>query len=91
MYKDTLDYQKKIQTFNSKQLGSMTQMEKKMNRADLREFKNKKSHVNAMVPGIHNLPTVGSNPMVRKGITVNSKFNDAQFKIGAVELLPGKY
>ena len=43
----------------------MTAMEKRINKADLKHFKDKDSQVQAMIPGIHNIPSVGSGPTKR--------------------------
>ena len=44
----------------------MTNEEKRMNKFDLRHFKDKDpQHVEALIPGINNLHTVGSSPLRR--------------------------
>ena len=35
--------------------GTMTGHEKKMNKQDLKDFKNNEHQIGAMIPGIHNL------------------------------------
>ena len=37
-----------------------------MNKPDLKSFKDKKNDVAAMIPGIHNLSSIGSAPILRK-------------------------
>ena len=44
----------------------MSQVEKQFNKGDLREFKNKGTGITGMVPGLNNLSSVGSAPMLRK-------------------------
>ena len=43
----------------------MTGHEKKMNKKDLHDYKNNQHQIQAMIPGIHNLETVGSSPLKR--------------------------
>lgn len=45
--------------------GTMTHEEKRINRVDLLNYKSKESQMEAMVPGIHNLSTVGTSPLKR--------------------------
>ncbi len=46
--------------------GTMTDQEKKMNRKDLHSYKtNDIDHLEALIPGIHNLNTVGTSPLKR--------------------------
>lgn len=46
--------------------GTMTNEEKRMNKLDLHNYKiNDANHFEAMIPGIHNLNTVGSSPLKR--------------------------
>jgi hypothetical protein len=48
----------------------MTNEEKRMNRVDLHNYKtNDAKNFEAMIPGIHNLNTVGSSPLKRGGAT----------------------
>ncbi len=48
------------------QYGTMTNEEKRMNRVDLHNYKtNAPKEFEAMIPGIHNLNTVGSSPLKR--------------------------
>ena len=43
----------------------MTDQEKKMNKEELVAFKSGRAQLKSMVPGIHNLQTIGSSPMQR--------------------------
>lgn len=46
--------------------GTMTDQEKRMNRLDLHNYKTGDANIfEAMIPGIHNLNTVGSSPLKR--------------------------
>lgn len=66
LYREALEYQKGFKEYNKKHLGQMTQMEKKLNSHDLKTFKNKKMEYEGMIPGIHNIQSVGSKPILRK-------------------------
>ena len=66
VYRETLDHQKQINQFNQGKFGTMTQVEKEFNKQDLRSYKNKSSNITGMVPGLNNLSSVGSAPMLRK-------------------------
>ena len=66
VYRETLDHQKQINEFNSGRLGTMTQVEKQFNKKDLRSYKNMENNIAGMVPGLNNLSSVGSAPMLRK-------------------------
>lgn len=66
IYKDTLDHQMKLHDYQKNTLGTMTQEEKLMNKLDLNSYKqNEQKQVEALIPGIHNLNTVGSTPLRR--------------------------
>ncbi len=43
----------------------MTHMEKRLNAKDLKTFKENKVEYEGMVPGIHNIQSVGSKPLLR--------------------------
>ena len=45
--------------------GTMTGHEKKLNKGDLHNYKKIEPQLQAMIPGIHNLSTVGSSPLKR--------------------------
>jgi hypothetical protein len=53
-------------------------MEKKLNRADLRNYKNKKQpQIQSMIPGLNNIPSIGTNPLKRGAIRVMQFADDA--------------
>lgn len=66
MYREALELQKGFKDYNQNHLGQMTHTEKKMNKHDLRSFKGGKVEYEAMIPGIHNIDSVGSKPLLRK-------------------------
>jgi hypothetical protein len=68
MYKDTLGYQTNIIQKLKHNYGSMTEQEKKMNRWDLKSYKEGQHQVHSMIPGISNIQSVGTSPMLRKGV-----------------------
>jgi hypothetical protein len=66
IYKDTLDHQLRLMDLQKHKYGTMTNEEKRMNKVDLHNYKaNEGTHIEAMIPGIHNLNTVGSSPLKR--------------------------
>lgn len=65
LYRDALEYQKGYQDYNKKHLGQMTKMEKMLNKHDLKTFKNGKVEYEGMIPGINNIASVGSKPLLR--------------------------
>ena len=40
----------------------MSRVEKEFNRFDLRTYKKNQNDINCMIPGIRNIPSVGSQP-----------------------------
>jgi hypothetical protein len=46
----------------------MTEQEKKMNKLDLKSYKEGDNTFHSMIPGISNIMSVGSSPLVRKGL-----------------------
>lgn len=66
LYREALEYQKGFKEYNKKHFGQMTQMEKKLNNHDLKTFKAKKVEYEGMIPGIHNIQSIGSKPLLRK-------------------------
>lgn len=66
LYREALQQQKGFQEYNKNNLGQMTYMEKKLNAKDLKTFKENKVEYEGMVPGIHNIQSVGSKPLLRK-------------------------
>lgn len=67
MYKDTLDHQMKLHELQKNSYGTMTQEEKRLNRIDLLNYKTKDNQIEAMIPGINNLSSVGTSPLKRGG------------------------
>ena len=65
LYREALEYQRGIKDYSKSQLGVMTQVEKQINYNDLETFKQKKSEYEGMIPGIHNIASVGSKPLLR--------------------------
>lgn len=65
LYREALEYQKGMKDYSKSQLGVMTQVEKQLNYNDLETFKQKKSEYEGMIPGIHNISSVGSKPLLR--------------------------
>ena len=45
----------------------MTEQEKKINKIDLKSYKDGDSTIHSMIPGINNIQSVGSSPLIRKG------------------------
>lgn len=68
LYGETLGYQNNITQRMRNNYGSMTEQEKKMNKLDLRSYKDGDTTVHSMIPGISNIMSVGSSPLVRKGL-----------------------
>lgn len=60
LYGQTLLYQKAMQDQMNHNYGKMTMQEKKMNKNDLRAFRNYDNAMYSMVPGINNFSTVGA-------------------------------
>lgn len=68
IYKDTLDHQMKLHELQRNKYGTMTHEEKRINRLDLLNYKGANgSQLEAMIPGIHNLNSVGTSPLKRGG------------------------
>ncbi len=64
LYKQTLQSQIIMNELNKKNFGKMTQVEKKLNRQDLQNYKQKQpTAVNSMVPGIMHREGVGSKAL----------------------------
>ena len=49
----------------------MTEQEKKMNKLDLKSYKVGDNAIHSMIPGINNIQSVGSTPLIRKGANIN--------------------
>jgi hypothetical protein len=48
----------------------MTEQEKKMNKMDLKSYKQGDNSLHSMIPGISNIQSVGSSPLMRKGVNI---------------------
>eukprot|EP00347_Sterkiella_histriomuscorum_P002091 403369509 len=66
LYGQTLQYQQQIQDQIKKNYGKMTMNEKKLNKIDLRAYKNLEGQVYAAVPGIHHFDTIASQPFAHR-------------------------
>ena len=64
-YKDFLDNQVRWKRDEWINFGTMTGHEKKLNKLDLHNYKKIEPQLQAMIPGIHNLQTVGTSPLKR--------------------------
>lgn len=64
-YKNFLDNQVRWKRDEKMNFGTMTGQEKKLNKGDLHSYKKIEPQLQAMIPGIHNLSTVGSSPLKR--------------------------
>ncbi|CAI2367864.1 unnamed protein product [Moneuplotes crassus] len=64
MYKDLLN--KQIKLMEGKNYGTMTQVEKRMNRSDLHGYKHGDHNVNCLIPGINHSHNVGSKALYKK-------------------------
>jgi hypothetical protein len=49
-----------------------------MNKMDLKSYKDNENIIHSMIPGVNNIQSVGSSPLVRKGIGYNGS-NHWQF------------
>lgn len=71
LYRETLQNQMSLNALNKYNYGKMTLQEKHLNKEDLRSFKNKdRNTVHALVPGIKNLPSIGTKPLMRGAMNV---------------------
>lgn len=60
LYKDMLN--KQVQCKNGNNLGTMTQMEKMLNKPDLKGYKRADKSVHSLIPGINHIDSIGSKP-----------------------------
>lgn len=65
MYSQALAYQKNLQQLQKYNFGKMTHEEKRINKDDLKNFKDHVPQFNALIPGINNLKSVGAAPFKR--------------------------
>lgn len=63
-----LNYQASIVQGLRSNFGSMTELEKKLNKLDLRSYKERDTVIHSMITGISNILSVGSSTLVRKGL-----------------------
>jgi hypothetical protein len=66
LYRQALQFQTGYQEYSKNKNNQMTQMEKKLNNIDHKQATPIKTDYQGMVPGIHNLESVGSRPLLRK-------------------------
>eukprot|EP00347_Sterkiella_histriomuscorum_P010638 403375503 len=71
LYGQTLDFQSNIHQKMRFNYGSMTEQEKRMNKMDLKSYKDGDTTIHSMIPGISNIQSVGSSPLIRKGVNIN--------------------
>lgn len=62
LYRETLERQQQTKDYEKRFYGNMSRVEKEMNRYDLRTYKKNENELNCMIPGIRNIPSVGSQP-----------------------------
>jgi hypothetical protein len=71
LYRETLQNQMTLNALNKFNYGKMTLQEKNINREDLRSYKNKdRNEVHALIPGIKNIPSIGTKPLMRGAMNV---------------------
>ena len=54
----------------------MTQEEKLFNKSNLHNYKANEHHLKAMIPGIYNLPSIGTSPTLRGKATLETEGDD---------------
>ena len=71
LYRETLQNQMTLNALNKHNFGKMTMQEKHLNKPDLKAYKNKERNtVKALIPGIKNIPSVGTKPLMRGAMNV---------------------
>lgn len=71
LYRETLQNQMTLNALNKHNYGKMTMQEKHLNKPDLRSYKNRERNtVKAMIPGIKNINSVGTKPLMRGAMNV---------------------
>lgn len=71
LYRETLQNQMTLNALNKYNYGKMTLQEKHLNKTDLRSYKNKdRNTVHALIPGIKNIQSVGTKPLMRGAMNV---------------------
>ena len=72
-----------------KNFGKMTQVEKKLNVIDLRNYKEwKPTQLNSMIPGLKNIDCVGSKPLMRGALSLMEDSNPRPRKKGNLYFSP---
>lgn len=57
----------------------MTQQEKAFNKGDLRGYKQNENDFKALIPGLHNLSSVGSAPTLRKAYNHSVSYTPREY------------
>ena len=63
--------------------GTMTQEEKRINKSNLHNYKANDHQIIAMIPGIYNIPSVGTSPTLRGRATLVTEGDELQKKLDA--------
>jgi len=70
-----------MNNLNKLAFGKMTQQEKKLNWQDLANYKVKQAqNLNAMIPGLNNIPSIGTQPFHRGALNVMQYADEAALK-----------
>ena len=81
MYNDILKRQQAVKNDILNNYGTMTQNEKRLNKGVLQHYKEADGRIDALIPGIYNISSIGSKPTCRGGkIIVNDTLNLNNFK-----------
>lgn len=84
LYRESLEYQKGMKEYSKNHMGQMTDAEKRLNNNDLKSYKDKKNQeYQGMIPGINNINSVGSRPILR---VANDEFYETSTKAPAFAL-----
>ena len=66
-YNDCLDSQIRLKNDIHTKFGTMTNSEKLLNIKDLKSYSSSNATLTAMIPGIHNIASIGTRPTYRVG------------------------
>ena len=55
-----------------------------MNKLDLKSYKVGENTIHSMIPGINNIQSVGSTPLIRKGANINLSPTKSSFNVGSI-------
>jgi hypothetical protein len=69
-YRSVLDHQKQMANAQKQSYGAMTAEERQFNKKEINYFSNRQNSVEAMIPGINNLNTVGTSPLKRGAVNM---------------------